>query len=212
MLAEKNYHPSLGKKVRLLRSLLPVVFCTLLFFVPSAMSRQEKDLRILLPDTFQPIRDKNNQVVYLSYEDIERLFLKECHGVEFFHHSSRMSRYIIPTKEWTKSLLGDWKELLSIFHIRGKYQTWDCENFSMLFNSFITVRIWSAGYRDTRAGTGWLKVDAKKSWAGIPGNTHHAVIFIVMKKGLYIVEPQNGKYVAIKDYPNKEYIKEIFLF
>ncbi|RUM47440.1 MAG: hypothetical protein DSY80_00930, partial [Desulfocapsa sp.] len=58
---------------------------------------------------------------------------------------------------------------------------------------------------------GWLRVDAKKEWAGLPP-VMHALMFAITDEGLIIIEPQNGRKTLLKDYPNKNYIQEVFLF
>lgn len=95
--------------------------------------------------------------------------------------------------------------------VQAKADTWDCENYSELLNALVTVRIWKAGYYDTRAAIGWMRVNAKNEWAGLPGVVH-ALMFGVTEKGLFVIEPQNGQYVELEDYPNKEFIQEVFLF
>ena len=40
----------------------------------------------------------------------------------------------------------------------------------------------------------------------------HALIFTVTGNGIYIIEPQNGQYVPLSQYPNRHYIEEVYLF
>ncbi len=110
-----------------------------------------------------------------------------------------------------KNVLAAYEALRYQFDIRGKADTWDCENFSQLLNALTTVRIWKAGYYDTRTAMGWLRVDAKESWAGLPG-VMHALMFVVTEKGFFVFEPQNGKTIQLENYPNKNFIQEVYLF
>jgi len=80
-----------------------------------------------------------------------------------------------------------------------------------MLNAITTLRVWRAGYLDTRATIGWLRVDAKHSWAGMVAELH-ALMFAVTSEGIFIIEPQNGQYCNLSDYPNREYIEEVYLF
>ncbi len=95
--------------------------------------------------------------------------------------------------------------------MQPQQDTWDCENYSALLNSFASLRLWNAGYTDTRMALGWMRVQAKFPWAGIP-DAIHALIFAVTSKGVVVIEPQNGQSTILKDYPNKAYIEEVYLF
>jgi len=85
------------------------------------------------------------------------------------------------------------------------------KNFSSFLNALATVRIWKTGYYDTRGAIGWMRVDAKYEWAGLPP-VMHALVFAVTEYGLLVIEPQNGQIIELKNYPNKEFIQEVFLF
>ena len=108
-------------------------------------------------------------------------------------------------------MLKTYDMLLAEVGVQAKADTWDCENYSGLLNALTTLRIWRAGYLETRAALGWLRVNAKKGWAGMPG-TMHSLIFTITVKGIYIIEPQNGQYISLSDYPNRQYVEEVYLF
>jgi ligand-binding sensor domain-containing protein len=73
-----------------------------------------------------------------------------------------------------------------------------------MLNALTTIRIWEAGFYDTRGAMGWMRVDARKEWAGLPG-VMHALMFAVTEDGIFVIEPQNGKTVKLADYPNRFY-------
>ena len=85
---------------------------------------------------------------------------------------------------------------LDKINVQAKAEVWDCETYSSFLNSIATVRIWKAGYYDTRGAIGWMRVDAKKEWAGLPP-VMHALVFAVTEEGFFIVEPQNGQLFTI---------------
>lgn len=181
-------------------------FCTVL-------AVEEGDpVDIPLPVKFQPALNSDGSARYIQGDEIERQMRKVSPNLDKFYYNKKIKKFIIPEGSWMLQFLSAYGNLLDYSGVKAKTDTWDCENFSGLLNSLMTVRIWNAGFLDTRAAVGWLRVDAKKSWAGIPGNYLHALIFVVTAKGIFIVEPQNGEYVVLQDYPNKEHIQEVFLF
>jgi len=56
-----------------------------------------------------------------------------------------------------------------------------------------------------------MRVLAKYEWAGIP-DAIHALVFAVTDDGILFIEPQNGQEIMLKDYPNRAYIEEVYLF
>ncbi len=58
---------------------------------------------------------------------------------------------------------------------------------------------------------GWMRVNARYAWADIP-DAIHALIFAVKSDGVYVIEFQNEHSALLQDYPNGEFIEEVYLF
>lgn len=155
--------------------------------------------------------DKNGSPQYITAEQIEKTL--QHHSKEFknLYWDKRIKQFILPRHQWLKELLAVYDTMLKELNVHGKAEVWDCENFSSFLNALATVRIWKTGYYDTRGAIGWMRVDAKYEWAGLPP-VMHALVFAVTEYGLLVIEPQNGQIIELKNYPNKEFIQEVFLF
>lgn len=198
-----------------LRSII-ILFVLLLMVVlipgaRSATAAEDKYVNIPIPQDFIPARKADGTPQYISDAVIEDAIRKFSPKMKKFHHNKFITQFIVPNHVWLKQLLEGYDQFLSVVGVRAKADMWDCENYSGMLNSLTTLQIWRAGYLDTRAAIGWIKVAAKKEWAGLPGALH-ALMFAVTDKGIFIIEPQNGQYISLSDYPNRQYIEEVFLF
>jgi hypothetical protein len=172
----------------------------------------ESDFLILpMPQKFIPALQADGTVQYIPGADIEKQIRTVSPALKNFYYNRTITRFIVPEHIWLDHLLGAYDAFLSYTGVQGKADTWDCENYSGMLNAITTLRIWRAGFLDTRAAIGWLRVDAKHSWAGLPA-AMHALMFAVTNEGIFIIEPQNGQYCSLSDYPNKKYIEEVYLF
>ncbi len=197
------------------RTLKPLLINLLLILtvlaIPGIGVSKDAPFELSMPTEFIPAMDKNGSPRYITAEQIEKTL--QGHSKEFkkLYWNKKIKQFILPRHRWLKELLAVYDTMLNEINVNAKADTWDCENFSSFLNALATVRIWKAGYYDTRGAIGWMRVDAKKEWAGLPP-VMHALVFAVTEYGLLVIEPQNGQMVELKDYPNKEYIQEVFLF
>ena len=168
-------------------------------------------LTLPMPQEFMPALQTDGTPRYVSGTSIEEQIRKASPALQEFYHNKNITRFIVPEHVWLDHLLGAYDAFLAYTGTRGKADTWDCENYSGMLNAITTLRIWRAGYLDTRAAIGWLRVDARHSWAGLPAELH-ALMFAVTSEGIFIIEPQNGQYCSLSDYPNNKYIEEVYLF
>ena len=179
----------------------------------SPAGAEESTLIVNIPREFKPALKSDGAPRYTSITDIENAFRKFNPGLEKFVYNRLLSDVplIIPDSQWMKDLLVTFATFIDTERIRAEADTWDCENFSNMLSSITTVSIWRAGHFDTRAAVGWLKVDGKQGWAGMPSGMH-SLMFAITDLGVFIIEPQNGQYIRLADYPNRQNIKEVYLF
>ena len=164
-----------------------------------------------MPAAFVPARTTSGTVQYIDEKELENSFRKHSTNLKDVVYNHRIRNFIIPDTNWLHDLVDTYEAFLRHNHLRPEQDTWDCENYSILLNSFASIRLWQAGYYDTRLALGWMRVQAKYPWAGIP-DAIHALIFAVTSEGILVIEPQNGAYTMLEDYPNKGTIEEVYLF
>ena len=164
-----------------------------------------------MPQEFSPALQQDGSPLYATTASIENTFRKYNPKLKNFYYNKEIKQFIVPGREWLKSLLLTYDSFISYTGVRAKQDTWDCENYSSMLNNLITVRIWRAGYLETKAAVGWVRVIANKVWAGYQSPVH-AVMFTVTDKGIFIIEPQNGQYINLSAYPNRGTIEEVYLF
>ena len=185
----------------------------ILLLIMPATSYATEDITINLPlmENFTPALTSNGSPRYMTAREIEQTFKRYSPEFRKIYYNHDISKFILPSHDWLERLKDVYAILLKLTYIQGKAETWDCENYSQLLNALTTVRIWKAGYYDTRATIGWMQVDAKYEWAGLPGELH-ALLFAVTENGFFVIEPQNGQTVRLEEYPNKRFIQEVYLF
>jgi hypothetical protein len=194
--------------MRKLFFILPLFFWMLI--AAAKISHAESHL-ITMPPEFVPARSTDGSVKYINERALEKLFRAESPSLQKIIYNHSIKRFIIPETQWLYDLVRMYEGFVQNSQMQPQQDTWDCENYSALLNSFASLRLWNAGYTDTRMALGWMRVQAKFPWAGIP-DAIHALIFAVTSKGVVVIEPQNGQSTILKDYPNKAYIEEVYLF
>lgn len=114
-----------------------------------------------------------------------------------------------PDHRWLVDFKGWFRDVQKPLKIRFQNQAWDCDDYANCFVAFAGLLGLKAG--DTRGSlcVGWASVYYRKAFAGIRAGTAHAVVVIGSSKGLYVLDPQDGTMVALKDFPNRHTIEEI---
>lgn len=193
---------------------LALLGCSLGMLSPVTTMAKDKGqtfLTVPMPPEFVPSKDQEGSIKYITGEEIEELFKAYSKKLRTILYNKQIKKFIVPDATWLLALLDTFQEFLYQQQLRWEPDSWDCENFCMLLDSFATIRLWRAGITDTRCAFGWMMVDARTSWAGIPPEVH-ALMFCVTKEGIIVIEPQNGMTTYLKDYPNRKYIEEVYLF
>lgn len=161
-------------------------------------------------EDFVPALDSRGKEIIIDVSQVEQVFRKSSPVLKKFYSNRSITKIIIPDTDWLKHLIATSQNFFWDLGIRWKAETWDCDNFSILLSSSVALKLWKAGYTDVRCGFGWMIVDAKHKWAGVPPQ-RHALVFIVTSKGPAVLEPQTGDVVPLAKYPNRKYIERVFL-
>lgn len=77
----------------------------------------------------------------------------------------------------------------------------DCDKFAKAFTLAFECCAARAGIQ-AQPLCARIYVKASVPWAGVKDGTH-ALCAVGTTAGIYVVEPQNGRYCAIADYPNR---------
>jgi hypothetical protein len=93
--------------------------------------------------------------------------------------------------------------------IRFEDQLWDCDNYANCFVSFADLLALKSGETRGSLCVGWATVFYRRPFAGIRSGAH-AVVIVGTSQGLYIIEPQDGTMVALKDFPNRDTIEAVY--
>lgn len=94
--------------------------------------------------------------------------------------------------------------------IRFVDQLWDCDNYANCFVAFADLLALKAGETRGSIAIGWATVFYRFGFAGIRPGGAHAVVIVGTSKGLHIIEPQDGTMVALRDFPNRHTIEEVY--
>lgn len=111
------------------------------------------------------------------------------------------ARYIGVTEESLKIFLQEYKEAVKFK--KFKLENSDCDDFALFFkflSSFFHTRAKDTSYA---LCVGFAIVESKEEALGISPSEAHAINLIWSNVGWIVVEPQNGEYCQLKDYPNK---------
>ncbi len=181
----------------------------ILLLMPGITHAEEKTF--VKPPDFVAATNSKGTIKYIDAPSVGKIFRSYSpilKGIIYNHH---VDKFIIPDKTWLNTIIRLNRNFLLRTQIQPQDDAWDCENYSTLLTSYASIRLWKAGHTDTRLALGWMRVLAKYKWAGIP-DAIHALVFAVTEDGILVIEPQNGQQIMLKDYPNKAYIEEVYLF
>ncbi len=189
-----------------------VLILVLLFWVwPAIAAPEDEYVDFPMLKKFSPVLQDDGSPKFITATAIEERFRAYSPKLQKILYNRKVKKFIVAKHAWMEDLLLAYDSFLSSLEVKAEQDTWDYENYSSMLNNLVTLRIWHAGFIDSRAAIGWVRVVAKKRWAGYQGGIH-AVMFAVTGEGLFIIEPQNGQYVLLSAYPNRELIEEVYLF
>jgi hypothetical protein len=89
-------------------------------------------------------------------------------------------------------------------------QLWDCDNYASCFVAFADLLALKSGETRGSLCVGWASVFYRFKFAGIKAGGAHAVVIVGTSKGFFIVEPQDGTMIALREFPNRNTIEEIY--
>lgn len=191
---------------------LTLVLGTVLLFTGVEMVLGGENDKVMLPRLidFQAATDSIGNPLRVDILSVEKEFRSVSPGMGKFYYNKEIPMIIVPAKGWLRELLRVSQVFFRQENVKWHAESWDCDNYSMFVSAGVTLKLWDAGYTNSRCGLGWMVVDGKHEWAGI-GPGRHALVFAVTSEGIKVIEPQTGMMTALDSYPNKEYIVKAVL-
>ena len=102
-----------------------------------------------------------------------------------------------------------YKEMLfenGIQSLGGAGEALDCDNFSMMYKSMMSVAAYKSGGTHEPAVV-LVKVHQVNEFGGIPGTGGlHLLVMVMTNRGWFIMEPQTGQFVKLEEYPNQQHV------
>jgi len=171
---------------------------------------------------------KSIPLIESSDEQRYRLYTRKDFGLRFNHQLGHNSvRIDVPTNISVMLLDRSFREVDYFYY--KKFNSWfskvkfengimpinqnetlDCDNFAMLYKSFMSVASYKSGIEHEPA-VGLVVVEQRHPFGGIPSGPLHMLNIVFTHRAWYIFEPQTGKYIELENYPNQKYIRTIII-
>lgn len=120
------------------------------------------------------------------------------------------AKLIRPDHAWLVAFNGWFRGLQKPLKIRFEDQAFDCDDFANTFVAFADLLALRSGQSDGSVCVGWASVNYRVAFAGIRRGTAHAVAIVGTSQGLFIVEPQDGTMVSLREFPNRDSIEDVY--
>lgn len=118
-------------------------------------------------------------------------------------------RVLRPDHRWLVDFKGWFRAVQKPLKLRFVDQVWDCDDYANCFVAFADLLGMKNGEARGALCVGWATVYYRRPFAGIRAGGAHAIVIVATAQGLYMLEPQDGTLVALRDFPNRDTIEEI---
>ena len=119
------------------------------------------------------------------------------------------TRFLRPDKSWVTRFKSWFRSLEKPLRMRYENQLWDCDNYANCFVAFADLLALKAGESRAPFCVGWATVYYQRPFAGIRAGAH-AVVIVGTKDGLFVIEPQDGTMVSLREFPNRHTIENVY--
>jgi hypothetical protein len=143
-----------------------------------------------------------------SVEDFSLEFAKSSdHAPRVIY--SRTS-FVRPPHAWLVAFAEWFNRLQKSLKLTYKDEAWDCDDFARCFVAFADMVALGAGESRGSICMGWATVFNRESFAGVDAGGGHAVVVVATSKGIFVIEPSNGKMAALGKYPNRDEFEDVY--
>lgn len=120
------------------------------------------------------------------------------------------TRLVRPDRRWLKDFKDWFHSVQKPLKIHYTEQLWDCDDYANCFVAFADLLGLKAGEKHASGlCVGWASVYYQVAYGGIRAGGAHALVVVGTSEGIYLLDPQDGSMVALKDFPNRDTIEEI---
>lgn len=154
-----------------------------------------------------PTWDQSAPATLWSIEDIQAEFAKVTTTPPQVYFVR--TQFLQPDHQWMTRFKSWFRGLEKPLKMRFEEQLWDCDNYANCFVAFADLLALRAG--ETRAAfcVGFATVYYERPFAGIRRGAH-AVVIVGTNRGLFVIEPQDGSMISLRDFPNRHTIEAVF--
>lgn len=119
------------------------------------------------------------------------------------------TKFLQPDHAWMTRFKAWFGNLEKPLKMRFEDQLWDCDNYANCFVAFADLLALRAGETRGAFCVGWAAVYYQRPFAGVRSGPH-AVVIVGTQRGLFVVEPQDGSMVALREFPNRDTIEAVY--
>ena len=177
--------------------------------IPPAAERSTGTLTLPRIPAFVPATDARGEISVLTLEQIRAGFAAA--GANWPAVRNRHTRFLVLDQAWLTGFLAWHEYFLWKFDVSFQAEVFDCDDFAVSMLAFVDLSMVRSGRHAEAALIGRLTIEQKKNWALTPAGGWHEVILCATQQGLQVIEPQNGRMIALKDYPNRTSIIRLIL-
>ncbi|MBI3884645.1 MAG: hypothetical protein HY302_02785 [Opitutae bacterium] len=217
-----NARQTLSPRVAALRGIRPLVLLALLLtvsptlrsaafagtegLVPHAADWRPKHRTVPEIPAFEAAAGKS---AVLTLDQVRARFTAAGANWPIVRHRSR--EFVVLDHGWLRRFL-EWQR-----HFRWKFdhefqaELLDCDDYSLGMVAFVDLAMLRAGAQSSPALVGRLVVHQAEAWANVGAGALHEVVLVATDRGLFVVEPQDGRMVELENYPNRAHLRWLVL-
>ena len=174
--------------------------------VPNLAALSRQPMTALPPP---PLWVCGSQTALWTVEDVAAEFRKVTATPPQIVHGALA--FVRPDHRWLVAY-ARWFQLLGKpLNLHYQDELFNCVNYSRCFVAFADLLAQDGGEGRGSICVGWATVFNQNSFAGVPAGGAHAIVIAGTSEGLFVVEPQTGTIVALRDYPNRDELAEMNL-
>lgn len=119
------------------------------------------------------------------------------------------TRFLLPPQPWLLDFKRWFRALEKPLRLHFEDALWDCDNYANCFVAFADLLALRSGEARAPLCIGWAMVEYQRPFAGVKSGAH-AVVIAGSREGLFVIEPQDGTIVALRAFPNRHTIEQVF--
>jgi hypothetical protein len=110
-------------------------------------------------------------------------------------------KWMVDTYDWFDAFL--WER-----NVENREEVWDADNYTEGLAAIAGLALLKSGDLSNQPFVGRMVVEYEKPWGGVLEG-RHSLAYFVSEKGIFVLEPQNGRFVELSKYPNRKTILRV---